>query len=347
MAASPPVLDRLRSRYRWLDHALRAQQRYDDCEGDFYAAGLTYFTIFAIFPLLMVGFATGGFVLSRRPDLLHQIDDRIRAAISGDTGQQLIDLMDSAIDSRTSVGIIGLAIAGWTGLSWMDKLREALSRMRQQPVDGDGFVSGKLSDLLALLSAFAASVITIGLTTLADPAVMRTMLGWVGVHDLPLLDAVLRTASLAMSLLVSWLLFSWIIARLPRRPTSFTGSMRAGLIAAVGFEGFKQAGSIYLRSVLDSPAGATFGPVLGLMVFAYITARLVLFATAWAAVSESGDDVAAAPAAAVAPIGPAAIVVAPARSEDGLDLRPALAAAAVGAVGALLVSRLLRRRPRG
>lgn len=333
--AIPPVLDRLRSRYGWFDHALRAQQRYDDCQGNFYAAGLTYFTIFAIFPLLMVGFATGGFVLSRRPDLLHQIENRIRATMSGDTGQQLIDLMDSAIDSRTSVGVIGLAVAGWAGLSWMAKLREALSRMRQQPVEPDGFVSTKLSDLLALLSAFAASVITIGLTTLADPSVMHTMLGWIGVHHLPLLDAALRAASLAMSLLVSWLLFTWIIARLPRRPASFASSMRAGLIAGVGFEVFKQAGSIYLRSVLDSPAGATFGPVLGLMVFAYITARLVLVATAWAAVSESADAVP------VAPVEPPAPAVRPA---DNLQARQALVAAAVGAVGALGIARLLRRR---
>ena len=42
-------------------------------------------------------------------------------------------------------------------------------------------------------------------------------------------------------------------------------------------------GSIYLQTVLHGPAGAVFGPVLGLMVFAYMTARLVLFATAWAA----------------------------------------------------------------
>ena len=46
---------------------------------------------------------------------------------------------------------------------------------------------------------------------------------------------------------------------------------------------FKQVGSIYLQTVLHGPAGAVFGPVLGLMVFAYMTARLVLFATAWAA----------------------------------------------------------------
>ena len=34
---------------------MRAQERYQDSKGDFYAAGITYFTVFAIFPLLMVG----------------------------------------------------------------------------------------------------------------------------------------------------------------------------------------------------------------------------------------------------------------------------------------------------
>ena len=56
--------------YGWFDHVMRAQERYQDSKGDFYAAGITYFTIFAFFPLLMVGFAIGGFVLARQPDLL-------------------------------------------------------------------------------------------------------------------------------------------------------------------------------------------------------------------------------------------------------------------------------------
>ena len=101
------------------------------------------------------------------------------------------------------------------------------------------------------------------------------------------------SVSLLVSVLISWLLFTWIIARLPRESVSFRSSVRAGLIAAVGFEVFKQLGSIYLQSVVHGPAGATFGPVLGLMVFAYITARLILFATAWAATSN--ENLAAAP----------------------------------------------------
>jgi len=63
--AKPGILDRLRSRYAWFDHVMRAQARYQNSKGDFFAAGITYFTVFALFPLVMVGFAVGGFVLSR------------------------------------------------------------------------------------------------------------------------------------------------------------------------------------------------------------------------------------------------------------------------------------------
>ena len=101
------ALERLRRRYPWLDHAVRAQQRYDQSQGDFYAAGITYFTVFAMFPVLMVGFAVVGFVLARRPDLLAEIDSWVKAAVPGEFGEQIISLMDAAIDSRTSVGVIG------------------------------------------------------------------------------------------------------------------------------------------------------------------------------------------------------------------------------------------------
>ena len=260
---------------------MRAQERYNDSKGDFYAAGITYFTIFALFPLLMVGFAAGGFVLASRPELLAELEAKIKGAVSGDLGQQLISLMDSAIDSRTSVGVIGLATAAWAGLGWMANLREALSQMwGLQRGEPPGFVKAKLSDLAALLSAFVAIVITIALTALGNGTVMRTVLDWIGIPDFPALGVLLRIASIVVALGISWLLFTWIIARLPRESVSLRSAARAGLLAAVAFEIFKQVASIYLKSVVTGPAGATFGPVLGLMVFAYITARLILFATA-------------------------------------------------------------------
>jgi membrane protein len=137
--------------------------------------------------------------------------------------------------------------------------------------------------------------------------------------------------------LIAWLLFTWIISRLPRESVSFGSSVRAGLIAAVAFEIFKQVASIYLKTVLHGPAGATFGPVLGLMVFAYITARLILFATAWAATST--ENLSAAPVDVPAP----AQITPRVQINNGLGVRGALTAIAVGAVGALGLSRLRRR----
>jgi len=262
------ALERLRSRYPWLDHVIRAQQRYNTAQGDIYAAGITYLTIFALFPILMVGFAVVGFVLASRPDLLAELDSQVKAAVSGELAPQLLSLMDAAIKSRTSVGLIGLGVALWAGLSWMSNLRSALSYMWGQPHTKMPFLRTKAADLAALLWAFIASLATIGLTAL--PSVLS-------------LKGPLRAVSLLISLLVSWLLFSWVIARLPRQPVSLRSATRAGLLAAVGFEIFKQLGSVYLEKVLHGPAGAVFGPVLGLMVFAYITTRLVLFSTTWAA----------------------------------------------------------------
>lgn len=282
-------LDRLRGRFDWLDHAVSAYQRFDGRRGNFFAAGLSYYTIFAVFPLLMVGFAVVGFALSRRPELLNTLDDHIRAAVSHDLGQQLVDLMNSAIRARASVGVIGFAAAAWIGLSWMWHLREALSEMWQQPAKSVGFVRTKLSDALAMLWAFLMILSTIALTALGHAAPMGRVLGWLGVHDVPALDGILRSCSLVIAVLVSWLFFSWVIARLPRQPIKIATTVRAGLIAAIGFELFQQLGSIYLGIVVHSPAGAVFGPVLGLMVFVFVTAWLVLFATAWAATAPAAS----------------------------------------------------------
>ncbi|TPG34630.1 inner membrane protein YhjD [Mycolicibacterium hodleri] len=337
--AKPGVLDRLRARFGWIDRVMLAQGRYNDSKGDFYAAGITYFTIFALFPLLMVGFAAGGFVLANRPDLLAEVEAKIRGAVSGDLGQQLVNLMDSAIDSRTSVGVIGLATAAWAGLGWMANLREALSQMwGLQRGEPRGFLRTKASDLLALLSAFAAIVVTVALSALGNGTVMRTVLEWIGVPDFPALGILLRIASLVASLGISWLLFTWVIARLPRESVTFHSAARAGLLAAVAFEIFKLVASIYLSSVIRGPAGATFGPVLGLMVFAYITARLILFATSWAATSPEN--------LAAAPVGPpdSAEITTRVQVQEGIGVRGAIAAVGVGALGALGLSRLTRRR---
>ncbi|MFZ0834575.1 MAG: inner membrane protein YhjD [Mycobacterium sp.] len=326
----------MRARFPWLDHAWRAQERYRDSKGNHFAAGVTYFTIFALFPLLMLGFSAAGFLLASRPDLLSSLQDRIRRSVSGDMGQQLVQLMNQAIESRASVGVVGLATALWVGLGWMSNLREALSEMWEQTGEDQNFLRTKLSDLVRLLSVFLAIAVTVALTALGSRRVMRGVLGWLGMGDMPGIGVLLQVASVAVSVGISWLFFTWVIARLPRESLTLASSARAGLLAAVGFEVFKQLGSIYLGRVMQGPAGATFGPVFGLLVFAYVTARLLLFATAWAATATERP--------ASEPVAPEPVFMAPRESAEGIGLRAAFVAGALGALGGLGLSRLLRRR---
>ena len=334
--AKAAVFDRLRARYGWIDHVIRAYQRFDERNGGFFAAGLTYYTIFALFPLLMVAFAIFGFVLARKPQLLSSIDDHIRSQVTGTLGSQLHELMTSAIEARTSVGVIGLATAMWAGLGWISHLRQALTEMWDQHIESPGFVRNKFSDLLAMIGTFAIIVATVALTTVGQAAPMAAVLKWLGIPQFVVFDWLFSLFSILIATLVSWLLFTWMIARLPREKVSLLDSMRAGLIAAIGFEVFKQVASIYLRAVLRSPAGAAFGPVLGLMVFAYITAYLVLFCAAWGATAS--NDPRSQPVAPPAP----AIIAPRVQMDEGRSTRQTLTAMALGAVGALALSRIAR-----
>ncbi len=171
---------------------MRANDWFDECQGNFFAAGLTYYTIFALFPLLMVGFSVAGFLLSRRPDVLTAIDNKVRHAVPGALGQQMLDLMNSAIDARASVGVIGLAVAVWVGLNWMSNLRVALTELWRQTDGEHGYVRTKFSDLGAMVSSFVAIFATLALSALAGAAPMARLLRLLGLHELPVLDAILR-----------------------------------------------------------------------------------------------------------------------------------------------------------
>lgn len=337
--AKPGFFDRLRARFGWLDHIWHAYERFDERHGGFFAAGLTYYSIFALFPMLMVGFASVGFVLANRPELLNMIDNHIRGAVSGALGHQLVGLVNSAINARASVGVIGLAAAAWAGLGWISHLRQALTEMWwNQQRDSRGYVRTKLSDLLAMLLTFLVILATIGLTTVSHPALMSAFLRWLHIPDFPVFDTIFRYVSIVVAVLVSWLLFSWMIGRLPRVPVNAVASVKAGMIAAIGFEVSKQVASVYLQVVLRSPAGATFGPVLGLMIFAYITSYLVLFSAAWAATASTDLR-----EKSVAP--PAPAIIAPrVYLNEGLSTRQTLIAVVAGAFVALTFSRLARWR---
>jgi membrane protein len=83
--------------------------------------------------------------------------------------------------------------------------------------------------------------------------------------------------------------FLWVFARLPRERVTWRSAIRAAIGAAVGLEVIKRVMVIYLATVTQTPAGAAFGPILGLLIFIFTVSQFVLFLTAWAATARENQ----------------------------------------------------------
>lgn len=292
----PGFLARQRAARPWLDHLVRTGERYQGQRGDFYAAGITYFTVLALFPLLMVAFSVAGFVLVRDPELLDRIRDEITDAVPGPMGSTVKDLIDSAINSRATVGVIGLLGAAYSGLGWMANLRAALTEQWEQKSPKPNFLVTKVHDLGALVGLALAMVISLGVSALGSGTLGKRVIGWLGLEHVMGMGTLLTVVTVLVGIGATWAVFTWMIARLPREPVGIRSAMRGALIAAVAFEIFKRVAVFYLQKVVSGPAGVAFGPIIGLMVFANITARIVLLATAFAATSKESLALATVPA---------------------------------------------------
>ncbi len=319
----------------WLDHLVRAVGRYQRQRGDYYAAGITYFTVLSLFPLLMIAFAVAGVVLSSNPELLEELRAKIVENIPGSFGTQLNDLVDQAVQSRRTVGVLGLVTGVYSGLGWMANLRAALTEQWEQKSPDGNWLRTKVSDLGALVGLGLAFGVSLGLSALASSTLGTRLLDSLGLGDAPGAGVLLWLLSTLLGFLASWAVFAWVIARLPREPVTLASAAKAAALAAVVFEVFKIVASIYLRSVLSSPAGATFGSIIGLMVFSYVTYRIVLFATAWAATAAENE-----PEAEIPVPGPA--VIAPRVSARDISVGVGAAYFGAGALAALALSGLRR-----
>jgi membrane protein len=107
-------------------HLIRATERFNDRMGNQFGAAITYFSFLSMIPILMVSFAAAGFVLAS-PTLLQDIFNKILTNVSDPTlATTLKSTINTAVQQRTTVGIVGLLIALYSGINWMGNLREAI-----------------------------------------------------------------------------------------------------------------------------------------------------------------------------------------------------------------------------
>jgi membrane protein len=328
-------VDKWRRKYAWLDHIMLAYERYTERYGTHYAAAVTYFSVLSLVPILMIGFAVAGFVLQSQPDLLADLRSAIAEAVPDkDLRAQIDEAVNTALDSKGTVGIIGLLGAAYSGLGWMSNLRDALTAQWGHAKENLPFLGSLWRDLVALLGLGLAIILSFGITA-AGSGFAENLLDWMGFENAGWAHALVRIASILLSLLANWMVFLWVLARLPRKAVGWRSALRGAFAAAIGFEVLKQAATIFLSFVTRSPTSAAFGSVIGVLVFANLVAQFLLFITAWTATARENREPEVVPAPPPAVIQPVVSV------RSGLS--PSLLLGAGAVVGALLGIRWRRR----
>ncbi|MBZ8176814.1 inner membrane protein YhjD [Corynebacterium sp. 3HC-13] len=279
-------VDKLRERWDWFDHIMLMQERYSAHGGNQYSAGITYFSVLAIFPILMLVFASLGFVLAANPDRLNDIQNYITGAVDGDMSEILNQIIETAIKQRGTVAGLGALTTLWSGLGWMNNLRYGVSKMwRLDPTDGN-FAMKKLLDLLGLLGLLISFVVAFGITAVGSSGLTTRLIEMVGLENIPGINIITTLVAILLGLVANFLVMLWMIMYLPRTKVPPRSGVKAAILGAFGFEVIKQLGSLFFSNALSNPAGAAFGPIIGLMVVLYLVWRIVLYCSAWAATTE-------------------------------------------------------------
>jgi membrane protein len=279
------LLPRLRRKYAWLDHVIRANDAFTEHYGNHYAAAITYFSVLSLFPLMMVGFSITAMVLRGNTVVLDQIRDGITSSAPDGLSDFLNSIVNAALSAGAGTGILGLVLALYSGIGWMTNLRDALTAQWGQEKQQLPLVSTTLKDLLRLAGLGLALAVSFGLAA-AGSGIGQLLLELVGLEHESWAVFLLRLATIVLGLLANTLVFLWVIARLPREKVSARSAIKGAIMAAVGFEVLKQVTTVYLGFVTNSPSTVLFGPILGLLFFANLVSRFLLFVTAWTATAK-------------------------------------------------------------
>jgi membrane protein len=279
-----------------LDVLWRAFSSYADHGGAVYAAAISYYVLFSLFPLLMFAVAVAG-LLVRDPT----IQDRVVSAIVDqfppevNLRSQVTAVVSGATGSYVTVlGVVGLLASVWTASGACGALRRALNRAFEV-AGAQSFIRGKIVDLLGVLGV----TVLVGLS-IAAAAALGLFRRVIDAEITGLPDTVVwGLAYFVVSFGLSIAAFLAAYRLVPNLRIGLSTLWIGALIAAVGLELAKAGFGLYITSFGRSQEvyGALGGAVLFLF-FVFVVANIAIFAAEVTAVLVE-DGIRATPAPSV------------------------------------------------
>ncbi|HEX4864005.1 MAG TPA: YhjD/YihY/BrkB family envelope integrity protein, partial [Acidimicrobiales bacterium] len=253
-------IDSWQQRYRGLAFGYAVQKKFSDDRGGYLAALITYYAFLSIFPLLLAVFTVVAYVLAGDKSAISTLEKHIGSyPIIGTAAQQLKGAKLHGSPLALVVGVGGL-LWGATGLA--QSIQFAMDEAWNIPAkDRPGFVD-RLWRTFAWYAVFG-----LGIVASTFVAALGSWLHWSGGIILSTLGALVL--NVALFLVSFWLLSPSVAVR----------DLLPGAIVAGAVWTFLTGIGIGLTHKLahSNALYGTFGPVLGLLAFLYLGARITMY----------------------------------------------------------------------
>jgi len=248
--------DRLQRSRPVLGVAVAVAKKYGDDRAGQWAALITYYGFFSMFPLLMVAFTVLGFLLQGDPEL--------RADIAATMAEHfpLPGIEAGELQGSGVALAVGLLLAMWSGLGATQVAQDAVNgawhvARAEQPK----FLVKRLRGVLTLgvvAGGIVASTAVGGLVSLLGP--VARLGGWLG------------------ALAVSTLLVAGVTRTLLVEARSWRELWPGALLTALGWTALQAVGSWYVQGLIDraDKTYGTFAVVIGLLSWIYLQSQVFM-----------------------------------------------------------------------
>lgn len=256
-----------------------AVDRFDDLEGFRLGAAFSYYSTFAIFPLLLLTVTVVGFVIG--DDALMR--ERVIMALGGADAsvrhvlEQTLTSMQQSHGARKTSAIIGVVSLLFSASGAFVELDFALNKIwKVKPRSGNGIV-GKVKVFLdERLSGFAC-VAGIGVFMVLSLA-MSTMLRAIASHaQFNATPTLLRVAEMGTSLMLISAALAAAFHFVPRSHPPFRDVIGGAVFTTVLLTVLKVIFAIYLSQLTSYSAYGVVGGVLALATWIYLSSQIIFF----------------------------------------------------------------------
>lgn len=244
------------------------------------AAGIAYYVLFSVFPLLIFLVAVVGIFLndSAQQDIVDQVMKVV--PLSETSGRDNVEQAVNAVSgsSGPAVGLIGVVGMAWAASGMFGAVRRSLNIIYHEQEHSRPWVQAKLIDLSLVLGVgifFGFSIFVTGalrvirsrsqdLAALGD---LSEQLGWAWTLGI-----------IAIPFVFSFVAFTFIYWIIPARNGTLTSALPGAFIAAIAFEAVKNLFGYYVQnfSNFDVVFGS-LGAVAAFLFWVFISAQILLF----------------------------------------------------------------------